>query len=59
MTVDGDLRELNVGDLDSRHDAEAWAIHDQVLADWQAGHHDTAFPSGERLPPGSPRRYAA
>jgi broad specificity phosphatase PhoE len=42
-----ELRELNVGDLDGRSDEDAWAIHDQVLADWYAGHHDSAFPGGE------------
>jgi probable phosphoglycerate mutase len=42
-----DLRELNVGDLDGRHDEEAWVIHDQVLADWRAGRHNSAFPGGE------------
>jgi broad specificity phosphatase PhoE len=47
VTVLEDLRELNVGDLDGRSDEQAWAIHDQVLADWHAGHHDSAFPGGE------------
>jgi broad specificity phosphatase PhoE len=42
-----ELRELNVGELDGRHDEQAWAIHDQVLADWLAGRHDSAFPGGE------------
>jgi broad specificity phosphatase PhoE len=42
-----ELRELNVGDLDGRSDEEAWAVHDQVLADWQAGSHGSAFPGGE------------
>jgi broad specificity phosphatase PhoE len=42
-----DLRELNVGELDGRHDEQAWAIHDQVLAHWHAGCHDSAFPGGE------------
>ena len=42
-----ELRELNVGELDGRHDEEAWAIHDQVLADWCAGRHGSAFPGGE------------
>lgn len=42
-----DLRELNVGDIDGRRDDEAWAMHDQILAQWRAGHHDTAFPGGE------------
>jgi probable phosphoglycerate mutase len=47
VTILEDLRELNVGDLDGRSDEQAWAIHDQVLADWKAGHHDSAFPGGE------------
>jgi broad specificity phosphatase PhoE len=47
VTVLEDLRELNVGELDGRHDEQAWAIHDQVLADWSAGRHDSAFPGGE------------
>lgn len=42
-----ELREVNVGDLDGRSDEAAWAIYDQVLADWDAGHHDRAFPGGE------------
>jgi probable phosphoglycerate mutase len=42
-----ELRELNVGELDGRSDEEAWAIHDQVLADWYAGRHDSVFPGGE------------
>lgn len=42
-----ELRELNVGELDGRHDEEAWARYHQVLDDWRAGHHDTAFPGGE------------
>jgi broad specificity phosphatase PhoE len=47
VTVVEELRELNVGELDGRRDAEAWAIHDRVLADWGAGRHDSAFPGGE------------
>jgi broad specificity phosphatase PhoE len=39
-----ELRELNVGNLDGRSGEEAWALHDQVLANWQAGRHDSAFP---------------
>jgi broad specificity phosphatase PhoE len=42
-----ELRELDVGELDGRSDEEAWAIHDQVLADWHAGRHGSAFPGGE------------
>jgi probable phosphoglycerate mutase len=47
VTVLEDLCELNVGELDGRSDQEAWTIHDQVLADWRAGQHDSAFPAGE------------
>src|SRR5512146_1766929 len=47
VTVVEELRELNVGDLDGLHDDQSWAIHDQVLADWRAGRHDSAFPGGE------------
>jgi broad specificity phosphatase PhoE len=32
-----DLRELNVGVLDGRGDAAAWACYEQVLAAWRAG----------------------
>lgn len=46
IIVEG-LRELDVGDLDGRGDEEAWAVYHQVLADWQAGRHDSAFPGGE------------
>jgi probable phosphoglycerate mutase len=42
-----ELRELNVGELDGRSDQQAWAIYDRILADWQAGRHDSAFPGGE------------
>jgi broad specificity phosphatase PhoE len=40
------LREIDVGDLDGRSDEEAWAVYHQVLADWLAGRHDSAFPGG-------------
>jgi broad specificity phosphatase PhoE len=42
-----DLRELNVGGLDGRRDKQAWARYRQVLDDWHAGRHETAFPGGE------------
>lgn len=42
-----ELRELNVGELDGRRDEQAWACYHQVLSDWRAGHHDSAFPGGE------------
>ena len=41
------LRELNIGDLDGRSDAEAWAVYDSVLAAWQAGEVHARFPGGE------------
>jgi broad specificity phosphatase PhoE len=42
-----DLRELNVGDLDGRSDAEAWQIYSAVIDAWRAGHPDARFPGGE------------
>jgi broad specificity phosphatase PhoE len=47
VTIVEELRELDVGELDGRRDAEAWAIHDRVLADWRDGRHGSAFPGGE------------
>jgi probable phosphoglycerate mutase len=44
--VDG-LREVNVGDLDGRGDAEAWRIYESVLKDWRQGHYERSFPGGE------------
>jgi broad specificity phosphatase PhoE len=32
-----ELREVNVGELDGRNDATAWAIYVEVLADWRHG----------------------
>jgi broad specificity phosphatase PhoE len=46
----GDLdefREVNVGELDGRNDAEAWATYGEVLADWRHGNLDRRFPGGE------------
>src|SRR2546421_711069 len=42
-----DLRELNVGALDGRNDADAWGTYHQVLAAWQAGDTHVRFPAGE------------
>ncbi len=42
-----DLRELDVGLLDGRSDADAWRTYHQVLAAWQAGHAHVRFPGGE------------
>lgn len=42
-----DLRELNVGDLDGRSDADAWRIYREVLAAWRAGDQRVRFPGGE------------
>jgi probable phosphoglycerate mutase len=42
-----DLRELDVGSLDGRRDAEAWAIYHRVLAAWSAGDLTARFPGGE------------
>ena len=42
-----ELRELNVGTLDGRSDAEAWAVYNAVLAAWAAGDSSARFPGGE------------
>src|SRR5580658_9068441 len=42
-----DLREVNVGELDGRSDAEAWKIYAAVLAAWRAGDTQARFPGGE------------
>lgn len=42
-----DLRELNVGDLDGRSDADAWRVYREVLAAWRAGDRRVRFPGGE------------
>lgn len=44
--LDG-LRELNVGDLDGRSDAQAWDVYQAVLTAWRAGQLETRFPGGE------------
>jgi probable phosphoglycerate mutase len=43
------LRELDVGSLEGRSDAAAWAIHDDVLRRWWNGEPAAAFPAGEDL----------
>jgi probable phosphoglycerate mutase len=42
-----DLREVNVGVLDGRSDAQAWEIYAAVLAAWRAGNTRVRFPGGE------------
>lgn len=42
-----ELRELNVGLLDGRSDAQAWAAYDAVLAAWAVGQRSARFPGGE------------
>lgn len=42
-----DLREVNVGELDGRSDAQAWKIYAAVLAAWRAGDTLARFPGGE------------
>lgn len=44
-----EFRELDVGSIDGRSDAEAWALHDTTLAAWERGVGDLAFPGGEDL----------
>ena len=46
--IEEDLREIDAGDLDGRHDAEAYAVLDDVLARWAHGDLDARIgPSGE------------
>jgi probable phosphoglycerate mutase len=50
LRLAGDLeevREVNVGELDGRNDATAWATYDEVLADWRHGNLNRRFPGGE------------
>jgi len=46
VTVE-DLRELDVGDLEGRSDADAWTTYLEVAYAWQAGDHDRRYPGGE------------
>lgn len=42
------FREVNVGNLEGQPtNKENWAIHDQIIADWFSGKHDSTFPGGE------------
>jgi broad specificity phosphatase PhoE len=42
------FREINVGELEDRPpSAENWRLHDDIVAAWQQGKTDIAFPSGE------------
>jgi len=42
-----DLRELDVGDLEGRRDADAWATYLDVAYAWLAGDYDRRYPGGE------------
>jgi len=48
VTIIEEFRENNVGDLErDPPTAEAWALHDSIIADWFAGRHGAIFPGGE------------
>jgi broad specificity phosphatase PhoE len=47
VTTLEELRELDVGDLEGRRDAQAWEEYLGVAYAWQAGDHDRAYPGGE------------
>lgn len=49
LTVSNGFNEINVGELDGRHDEAAWEIHWRILAKWKSGEHDVRFPGGENL----------
>jgi broad specificity phosphatase PhoE len=42
-----ELREVNVGELDGRGAASAWATYDEIVAEWRRGVLDRRFPGGE------------
>jgi broad specificity phosphatase PhoE len=42
-----ELREVNVGELDGRGTAGAWATYDEIVAEWRRGVLDRRFPGGE------------
>lgn len=43
------LREIDVGELEGQSTAENWALHNDILDDWQAGNWGRAFPGGENF----------
>lgn len=47
IVTDERLREVNVGALDGRRDAEAWAVYLDTHRAWRAGECDRRFPGGE------------
>ena len=48
VTTMEQFREVNVGNLEGQpSNKENWAIHDQIIADWFSGKHDSTFPGGE------------
>ena len=42
-----ELREVNVGDLDGRHDDQAWQACGATLVSWRSGDLGQRFPGGE------------
>jgi broad specificity phosphatase PhoE len=47
VTEDEALREIDVGSLDGRSDAEAWARYASTLSAWRRGNLGLRFPDGE------------
>lgn len=48
VTVLEAFREVNVGTLEDEPPTPAsWRLHDEIMAAWQAGQHEVAFPGGE------------
>lgn len=47
FTVLEDLRELNVGVLDGRKDAESWQLHNHIVQRWFEGEAELTFEEGE------------
>ncbi|WP_157180935.1 histidine phosphatase family protein [Actinopolymorpha alba] len=49
VLTDERLREIDVGSLDGRGDAEAWEAYIEIMRRWSAGEWSRRFPEGENL----------
>jgi broad specificity phosphatase PhoE len=47
VTIVEEFREVDVGELEGRADAEAWTEYFGIARAWFQGRHDVAFPGGE------------
>jgi broad specificity phosphatase PhoE len=49
IVVAEELREVNVGSLDGRGDADAWDLYNHTVSAWHQGELNARFPGGESL----------